>query len=489
LKAKAAMSLEALFDATDALGLADHVKSGDVSAAELLEEAIRRAEVVDPALNVMAIRAYDAARRLAGGSNHAGPFAGVPFLLKDSGAEARDFPTNGGSRLTAGTQWQQDSTVFTRLRQAGLIPFGRTTVPEFCVGPASEAVLYGGPARNPWNLARTAGGSSGGSAAAVAAGVVPAAHGSDGGGSIRIPASNCGLFGFKATRARLPDGPYGGEGWAGMAIEGFLTRSVRDGAALIDCTAGHDQSSPYRAPPLQGSCLGATQRSLKGLRIGCVTTSFTGKPIHPECEAAVLNAARLLAAMGHNVEPAVPKARFDAMMLAWCKIVACGMALSVEGALKSRKRALHDDDIEPLARSALEFARTVSGAGYLEAIETIHAFGREMEQAFDDFDILLSATMAEPPAAIGRFSHATGDYLDFRMGPGRVFDYSPFCAAFNASGQPAASLPLHMTADGLPVGIHIAAAFGADELVFALSAELERAAPWAARRPPQRGRS
>ncbi|MCU0830652.1 MAG: amidase family protein [Rhizobiaceae bacterium] len=478
------MSIATLYDTSDALGLAAHVAAGDVAPVELLDEAISRAEAVNPQLNAIAIRAYDAARAMIAAELPAGPFSGVPLLLKDNGAEARDFPSTGGSKLTANTVWDQDSTVFLRLKAAGLVPFARTTVPEFCVGPASEATVYGGPARNPWNLGRTPGGSSGGSAAAVAAGIVPAAHGSDGGGSIRIPASNCGLFGFKATRARLPDGPYAGEGWAGMAIEGFLSRSVRDSAALIDATAGHDASSPYRAPPLAESCLAATQRRLRGLRIAVCATTLTGAAIDPQCRAGVETTARLLEAMGHHVTEARPKARVEAMMRAWTKIVACGTALAIDGTLKAKGRDLQPGDIEPMAASARAYADTVSGADYLAAVSTIHAFGREMEMFFDDFDILLTATLAEPPAAIGRFNHTTDDYVDFRMGPGRVFDYSPFCAAFNASGQPAASLPLHWTADGLPIGIHIAAAFGRDDLIFALSAELERAAPWADRRPP-----
>jgi amidase/6-aminohexanoate-cyclic-dimer hydrolase len=478
------MSISELHDSTDALGLAAAIRAGDVTPGELLDEALRRARALNPRLNAIAAFHESAARDVLATAPMDAAFSGVPFLLKDSGAEARAFPSTGGSRLSANTVWQADSTVYERLRAAGLVPFARTTVPEFCVGPASEATIYGGPARNPWNLGRTPGGSSGGSAAAVAAGIVPAAHGSDGGGSIRIPASNCGLYGFKATRARLPDGPYAGEGWAGMAIEGFLSRTVRDSAALIDATAGHDASSPYRAPPMGGTCLAATQSTVRPLRIALCTTTLTGAPIHAECRLAVENAAKVLEDMGHRIVETRPKARVAAMMEAWTKIVACGTALGIDGALKALGRDLQPGDVEPMAASARQYARSISGADYLAAVSTVHAFGREMELFFADHDILLTATLAEPPAEIGRFNHATDDYVDFRMGPGRVFDYSPFCAAFNASGQPAASLPLHWTPDGLPVGVHVGAAFGADELVFALSAEIERAAPWAHRRPP-----
>jgi amidase len=315
---------------------------------------------------------------------------------------------------------------------------------------------------------------------------VPAAHGSDGGGSVRIPASSCGLFGFKPTRARLPDGPYAGEGWAGMAIDGFLTRSVRDTAVLLDATEGADLGAPYFAPPLEESFVAALARSPKGLRIAFATNSLTGQPIHPECRAAVEQAARLLESLGHHVEEALPEADTRGMMAAWTKIVACGAALSIDSAVKKRGRTLAEGEIEGISRGAVVYARGLSGADYLEAVGKVHAFGREMAIFFQRYDVLLTATLAEPPAVIGRFDHRPEDYVDYRMGPGRVFDYSPFTAAFNASGQPAASLPLHWTADGLPVGIHLAAAFGKDELLMGLCARIEEAAPWFGRRPPLR---
>jgi amidase/6-aminohexanoate-cyclic-dimer hydrolase len=408
----------------------------------------------------------------------------VPFLLKDLGAEAVDFPSNNGSRLTAGTVYARDSAIFERIRAAGLVTFGRTTSPEGGIGPATEAAVYGGPTRNPWRLDRVPGGSSGGAGAAVSAGILPAAHGSDGGGSVRIPASCCGLFGLKPTRARLPDGPYAGEGWAGMAIDGFLTRTVRDTAVLLDATSGPDLGAPYVAPPLRDSFVAALARPPRRLRVALATTTFTGAAVAPECRAAVEQAALLLEDLGHRVEPALPRADVRGMMEAWTKIVACGTALAADTVLARLGRPLGADDLEGVSRGAIDYARTLSGADYLAAVGKIHAFGREMAAFFADYDVLLSPTLAEPPAVIGRFAHATTDYVDYRMGPGRVFDYSPYCVVFNASGQPAISVPLHWTADGLPVGIHVAAAFGEDELLVALAAELEAAAPWTGRRPP-----
>lgn len=478
------MTISSAYEEHDAVGLADLVADGQLRPQELLDEALGRAAALNPYLNALTMLREDTARRLIADQLPEGRLKGVPFLLKDLGAEAVDFPSNNGSRLFANTHYDKDSAIYQRLKAAGLVTFGRTTAPELGVGPVTEAAVYGGPTRNPWNTGRTPGGSSGGAAAAVASGIVPAAHGSDGGGSVRIPASCCGLFGFKATRARLPDGPYVGEGWAGMAIDGFLTRSVRDTAALLDATHGPDLGAPYAAPPLVASFGAALESRERGLRIALATTSLTGQPIHPECRTAGENAARLLESMGHHVEEALPQADTRGMMAAWTKIVACGSALSVESFLRKRGAALADGEIEGVAGGAIAYARTISGSDYLEAINKVHAYGREMAAFFTRYDILLTSTLAEPPAEIGRFSHATEDYVDYRMGPGRVFDYSPYTAAFNASGQPAASVPLHWTADGLPVGVHLAAAFGKDEMLLGLCARLEEALPWFHRRPP-----
>lgn len=472
------------YETWDATGLATLVARGEVSPDELLDTALARTEALNPALNAVVLVQEDAARRAIRAGLPQGPFQGVPFLLKDLGCEAVDYPSHNGSRLFANTRYARDSAIWERIRATGVVAFGRTTAPEGGVGPATEAAVYGGPTRNPWDLTRTSGGSSGGAGAAVAAGIVPAAHGSDGGGSVRIPASSCGLYGFKPTRARLPDGPYVGEGWAGMAIDGFLTRSVRDTATFLDACAGADPGAPYMAPPLRDSHLAAITRPPRRLRVALCDTTFTGEAIHPDCRAAVLGAARLLESLGHHVEPARPQADVRGMMRAWTRIVACGTALSVRAAITARGHPLAEGDVEAVTLGAIDYAATLSGADYLEAVGQIHAFGREMAAFFNGFDILLSATLAEPPARVGRFAHTTRDLVHYRTGPGMVFDYSPFCAVFNASGQPAASVPLHWTADGLPVGVHLAAAFGEDERLIALCAELEAAAPWSGRRPP-----
>ncbi len=472
--------------AADATELAGMVARRAVSPTELLDAALAAVDARNPALNAVVLVQEAAARRAIAQGLPDGPFRGVPFLLKDLGCEAVDFPSHNGSRLLANTTYSGNSAIFDRIRATGVVTFGRTTSPEGGIGAATESAVYGGPTRNPWNLDHTSGGSSGGAGAAVAAGIVAMAHGSDGGGSVRIPAASCGLFGFKPTRARLPDGPYSGEGWAGMAIDGFLTRSVRDSAVMLDACAGADLGAPYVAPPLTHGHAAAISRPPRRLRIAVCDTTFTRDAIDPQVAAAVQAAARLLESMGHHVEPGCPKADVPMMMRAWTDIVAVGTALSIRSALKGR--ALTDDLIEGVGRGAHAHAETLHPTRYLQAVGDIHDFGRQMAGYFHTGpDILLSATLSEPPAKVGRFAHTTTDYLAYRTGPEGIFAYSPFCAVFNASGQPAASLPMAMTDGGLPIGIHLAAAYGEDETLISLCAELERAAPWLHIRAPMAG--
>jgi amidase/6-aminohexanoate-cyclic-dimer hydrolase len=468
----------------DATYLAELVATGQASPDELLDAALARVAAVNPALNAVVMIREEAARRAIKEGLPKGPFRGVPFLLKDLGAEAIDFPTNSGSNLLRDTTYSFNSAIFKRMQATGVVTFGRTTSPEGGIGPVTEAAVYGGPTRNPWDLSRTSGGSSGGAAAAVASGIVPIAHGSDGGGSVRIPASSCGLFGFKATRARFPDGPAAGEGWAGMAIDGFLSVSVRDNATMMDACAGADVGAPYVAPAMEMTYSAAIARPPRPLRIGVCDTTFTGGAIDPECREAVTRTAAMLEGLGHSVTPALPMTDHAGMMHAWTRIVACGTAIWVQGALKAQGRELRQGDIQGVAASAVKFAEGISGAQYLAAVNTVHAYGRQMATCFEDYDILLCATLAEPPAEVGRFTHDRDEYEAYRVGPGGVFEYSPFCAAFNASGQPAASVPMHWTASGLPVGVHLAAAYGADATLIALCAQLEQAAPWAHRKAP-----
>ena len=396
--------------------------------------------------------------------------------------------------MFANTTHTYDSEIYLRIARAGFLTFGRTTAPEFGIGPTTEAQVYGGPTRNPHNTNHTSGGSSGGAGAAVAAGILPAAHGSDGGGSLRIPASNCGLFTLKATRARFPDGPASGEGWAGMAIDGFLTRSVRDTAAILDATHGPDLGAPYWAPPVTGSYLEALNTPGPRLRIAVSTRTFSpdgrsGAPVHPDCAAAVAHAGRLLADLGHEIIDADaeggPKIDILRLMRGWADIVACGTALTVAGQERALGRAARPGELEGVTRGAIVHARGVSGADYLAAVNLVHAAGRVMARYFagggagagartaPPIDALLTPTMAEPPALLGRFKPDGEDFVAYRVGGEGVLPYSPFTALFNATGQPAMNLPVWRNGAGLPVGVQLAGRFGEDGVLLGVAAEVE----------------
>ena len=475
------------YESYDGLGLAELVRHKQVSPTELLDAALTRVERYDPKIAACVHIVEDVARKRIAKGLGDGPLAGVPLLLKDMCCEARDFPTSLGSRLLANHRYGFDSEIFLRLERTGVVAFGRTTTPEGGIGPATEAQVYGKPTRNPWNLNHTSGGSSGGSGAAVAAGITPIAHGSDGGGSVRIPASCCGLVGLKPTRARLPRGPVSGEGWGGMAVDGFLTRSVRDTAALLDATHGPDLGAPYWPPAVTWPFLEEIKTPSKRLKIAVSSKSYTGADTHSECQAAVASTAKLLAGLGHEIIEAAPKIDIMELMRAWADIVAAGTQQSVEAVEKARGRKAEDHELEGVTWGAIEHAKTVRGADYLTALNVVHAMGRSMARFLAGYDALLTPTLAEPPAKVGRFKPVSRDFLDFRLGPTGVLPYSPFVALFNATGQPAISLPMLWTPEGLPVGVHFAAKFGEDALLLKLAAELEHAQPWFDKRPTFQG--
>jgi amidase/6-aminohexanoate-cyclic-dimer hydrolase len=471
------------YESYDAIGLADLVRRKEVTPEELLAEALARTERLNPKLNAVVHAVPEKAQELIRGGLPDGPFTGVPFLLKDLGCEAIGYPTHMGSRLYANYQWTFDSEIYLRLKNAGLVSFARTTSPELGVSPVTEAVVYGGPTRNPWNLNHTSGGSSGGSGAAVAAGIVPLAHGSDGGGSVRIPASSCGLFGMKPTRARLPDGPASGEGWGGMAIDGLLSRSVRDTAAALDACHGADLGAPYWAPPVARPYIEEIKTPPRRLRIAVCRTRYDGEPIHADCAEAVDSAAKLCADLGHEIVEDKPSFDFEKVVRAWTNVVLCGTALSVQMRAQALGRKAGKDDLEPAILNACEIAPSVSGTAYLAAINLVHATGRLFERFMQKYDVLLNATLAEPPAVVGRFAMSNPDFLDYRLGPTGTIRYSPFTSLFNISGQPAMSVPLHWSKAGLPIGVHFAAKFGDEATLLKLAAQLEQASPWFNRRP------
>jgi amidase/6-aminohexanoate-cyclic-dimer hydrolase len=310
------------------------------------------------------------------------------------------------------------------------------------------------------------------------------AHGSDGGGSVRIPASCSGLFGLKPTRARLPDGPASGEGWGGMAIDGVLSRSVRDTAAMLDACHGSDVGAPYAAPHVPRPYAEEIKTPPRRLKIAFCKTTLHGLPIHAECAAAVESAARLCAELGHELTEAKPSFDFDKAVRAWTKVVACGTALSVRLRAQALGREPGPDDIEPATRGAVEYGSRIDGPDYLQSINIIHATGRQIAQFFEAHDMLITATLAEPPARVGRFAMSNPDFLDYRLGPKGIIHYSPFASIFNMTGQPAASIPLHWSKEGLPVGVHFAARFGDEATLLKLAAQIEQAQPWFGKRPP-----
>lgn len=469
----------------DGLGLAQLVRGGEVSAREVLEAAIEQAERVNPRLNAICLRDDALARRTLAAGAPRGPFGGVPFLLKDLGAASPDLPGSSGSRFFAGAQVDYESNLVARYRRAGFVLWGRTTSPELGMCPSTEALAYGGPTRNPWNLDHSVGGSSGGAAASVAAHVLPLAHATDGAGSIRIPAAACGVFGLKPTRARTPAGPRLGEGWGGLAIEHVVSRSVRDSAAALDATHGPDSGAPYAAPSPERPFLEEVAREPGRLRIAFLKTTFEGEPIHPECAAAVEDAARLLASLGHELAEDRPRG-FDnrAMLAALIRMMAAGTSVAVRERSSQLGREPREDELEPATWGALELARSTTSADYLEALNTLHGVGRSVAPFFERYDVLLTPVLAREVARLGEITMARRDFVAYRTGAGGVSEYSAWTPLANVTGQPAMSLPLAWSRAGLPIGVQFTGRYGDEGTLFRLAAQLEQARPWGKRLPP-----
>ena len=467
------------YDNYDAVGLAELVRRRQVSPEELLEEAIARVEQRDSALNSVVNKLYDHARAAIRAGLPNGPLHGVPFLLKDLHALCAGAVTTNGSRFFQDNRADHDSELVTRYKKAGLVIFGKTNTPEFGLTITTEPTLFG-PTRNPWNAQHTAGGSSGGSAAAVAAGLVPAAHASDGGGSIRIPASCCGLFGVKPTRGRNPHGPDRGEGWAGMSTEHAITRSVRDSAVLLDSTCGPDVGAPYfAASPLQpySSEVGAT---LGPLRIALATRTPAGEKIAPECEQAVMQTARLLEEMGHRIEQTDLDFVPEELGPGFRMVIAGNTRAAIDlHAAKTGNRP-GPEKFEKVTWALFEAGARASAAEYARAVLAVHRTGRMVGRFFERHDVLLAPTLPRPPEKLGVFDMNSDDIESYRRA---IALFTAFTAPFNASGNPAMSVPLHWTAEGLPVGVQFVARYGDEAALFRLAAQLEQAKPWFHRRP------
>jgi amidase len=466
----------------DALDLAELLRNGDVSASELMDCAIEIATEVNPKINALCYERFAAAKADAAESELKGVFGAVPFLLKDSALASRELPISIGSNLFRDITFQYDATLTARFSNAGLISFARTTVPELCMAPTTEATANHGPTRNPWDLTRSSGGSSGGAAAAIAAGIVPMAHGSDGGGSIRIPASCCGVFGLKPTRGRVPMGPSRGEGWGGLAVDGVLSRSVRDTAAALDAIGGFEPGAPYAAPEAPDSYLQLLgQGSGRPLRIAKWTSAFNGIPIAPECLDAVEFAAELLERAGNEVvDVPVAKLDYDLLTDAHILVLMANAYASVKAMVKDRPENEWKNQLEPAIFDACRRGREIGAAEYANAINTFHSVGRRMERSMQGFDLILTPTLTQLPAKLGQYS-MNDDFLSFRRS---ISKYTTFLTIINASGQPSASVPTYWTPDGLPVGVQLIGHFGREDQILAASAQLEKLAPWAARIAP-----
>jgi amidase len=471
--------------ALDATAQAELVRRDAISPRELVDAAIARVERLNPRLNAVIHPALERARTAAVAADlPAGPFRGVPFLMKDIGGAEAGEPYCCGMRFLRDAGWteKEDAYLTRRFKGAGLISLGRTNTPELALLPTTEPDAFGAT-RNPWNPEHSAGGSSGGAAAAVAAGLVPAAHASDGGGSIRGPASMCGLVGLKPTRGRNSFGPGLGERWSGFSAEFVVTRSVRDAAALLDVTAGAMPGDPYVAPaPAQPFATAIAQRPA-GLRIGVLRGAPRAVETHAECLAAVDRAARLLADLGHHVDESYPAALDEPEhVLTYVTIVATNTARAVESWGQKVGRPVTADDLEPLTWALAERGRAAGATDLLATIEAVHGFGRRLAAWWaDGCDVLVTPTQASPPPELG-YLRSTGEepLLAFL----RSAPYGACTLPFNMSGQPAISLPLHWTAGGLPIGVQLVAASGREDLLLAVAAQLEEAAPWAGRRPP-----
>ncbi|HKI99887.1 MAG TPA: amidase [bacterium] len=463
----------------DATELAARIAHRELSAPEVTDAAVAAIEQHNPALNAVIAPLYERARGKAAGLL-SGPFAGVPFLLKDLLAELAGTPLNEGTAFLDGYVSPHDSELAARFERAGLIVLGKTNTPELALLPTTEPRRFGAT-HNPWNPALTTGGSSGGSAAAVAAGLVPMAHANDGGGSIRIPASCCGLFGLKPTRGRNPLGPDYGDLAGGLICEHAVTRSVRDSAALLDATAGPLRGDPYViSPPAQPYSEEA--RTAPGrLRIAFSTAPVTGLPVHADCVAAVKEAARLCEELGHEVSEAAPRLDAELLVRRFGHVWTAMLGWAIRDWARRTGREPREANFEPATWRGYEVHNRRTPADYLLALQDLQRLAREIAAFCAGYDLWLTPTLRQPPMPLGYFDH---DPAEPQRSPERQGEYSHFTLLANVTGQPAMSVPLHWNAEGLPIGVHFMAGFGREAVLFRLAGQLEQARPWAGHRPP-----
>jgi len=469
----------AKFDSFDAVGLADLVSRGEVKAEDLLEAAVERYQSVNDKVNAVVTPLFDEARKAISDGLPDGPLKGVPFLLKDLYADMAGTPLANGCGLFADNVSAADTEIVQRYKNAGLVIMGKTNTPEFGLTVTTEP-RHGGATRNPWNTEHSAGGSSGGAAAAVAARIVPAAHASDGGGSIRIPASCCGLFGLKPTRGRISVGPFNGEGWAGMSMQHAVTISVRDSAALLDAVAGPATGDPYYAAPPSRPYFEEVGTEPGKLRLAVSTQSPNGTEVDGECVEGVQNAVQLCKSLGHSVEEVAPNYDHEKLRDAAATIIQSNTAAAVNARARDLGRELQKGDVENITWLMTQSGNGVSAESYINAVKTIHAESRKIAAFFETYDAFIMPTLGQPPAPIGLFHMDTEDIGDYVR---NLMTYSPFCQMANATGQPAMSMPLHWSQKGLPVGVQFVGRYADEATLFRLASQIELESPWASRRP------
>ena len=499
------MSSFAEYDQFDGIGLAKLVRDGEINATELCEEAIRRTEDLNPKLNAIITPLYDFAREAAKRSRPDAPFCGVPFLLKDVHHALKGFAMSSGSKLLRNFVPRNDAEIVKRFKNAGLVILGKTNTPEFKLAYVTEPKAFG-KTRNPWNLDCTPGGSSGGSAAAVAARIVPLASATDEGGSIRLPASCCGLFGLKPSRGRNPVGPDFNQEWDGMSTSHVVTRSVRDSAAMLDAVSGTEQGAPYSIIAPERPFLEEVRFDPEHLRIGFHTRSAYGREVHPECIKAVEQTCKLLENLGHNVEEIVPNYQEEDAALNWCIIMIGNAAAHVDRLIQTYGHSNVKRNLELQNYALYRIGQRMKALDFVKAKRRWRQFGTVMDQMLNKYDMMLTPTLGEPPILVGSLQPSKSDQRSMKLissWAGKIIlsnrkltysileeltqnmmkDLMPFTMIANITGQPAMSVPLHWTESGLPCGVQFIGRFSEEAKLLRLAAQLEKAQPWVGRKP------
>ena len=485
----------------DALGLAELVRKGEVTATELCETAMERIERINPEINAVVTPLFDEGRNTAAGTIPDGPFTGVPFLLKDLGYDYAGYPTSCGNRVLSKKPKEYDSEMVIRYKRAGLNVLGKTNTPEFGLLGVTEPELFG-PCRNPWNTERTPGGSSGGSAASVAAGIVPMASGGDGGGSIRIPSSHCGLFGLKPSRGRNPSGPDRGVPWQGAVQSHVLTRSVRDSAAALDATQGADRGAPYEIRRPEGPYLEEIEKDPGRLKIALNTSSPLGMDADPQCTKAAEETGKLLESLGHDVLEAIPDIDGIKLARSFMTMLFSEAAAGIADLEKTLNRKPVSSDVEGLTWIMGILGRLFSAGEYAAVLHSWDDSARKMGVFFSEYDLYLTPTVASLPGLVGGQAASTAERMLLKVSSAlklgwllksagivnqiadKALEKTPFTQLANLTGLPAMSVPLFMSEEGLPVGSQFIAPFGREDMLFRLAAQLEKASPWFDRLSP-----